>query len=185
MDPSAAAAFQRVIVVGTSGCGKTTFARRLAACLGLPHIELDRLFWLPGWQQRERDDFRRLAAEAAAGPRWVIDGNYGSLRDITWPRATHALWLNSAFPRVVWQVTRRTLGNIAARREVFPGCRETFANSFLSRKSVIWWAISTYHRRQRQLAALRRDATFPPVVWVELRGPGEARAFWEALGPAA
>jgi adenylate kinase family enzyme len=186
VDPSTAApAFQRVIVVGTSGCGKTTFARRLAACLGLPHVELDRLFWLPGWQQPDREAFRRSVAERASAPAWVIDGNYGSLHDITWPRATHALWLNYAFPRVVWQVTRRTVGRVAARREVFPGCRETFAKSFLSRKSVIWWAISTYHRRQRQLAALRRDATFPQVAWIELRGPAEARAFWAALESAA
>ena len=35
----------RIVVVGTSGAGKTTLARRIAALLVLPHIELDVLIW--------------------------------------------------------------------------------------------------------------------------------------------
>ena len=35
----------RIVVVGTSGAGKTTLARRIAALLKLPHIELDAINW--------------------------------------------------------------------------------------------------------------------------------------------
>ena len=31
----------RIVVVGTSGAGKTALTRRIAALLELPHIELD------------------------------------------------------------------------------------------------------------------------------------------------
>jgi len=34
---------QRISVVGTSGSGKTTVARRIAEALGFPHVELDAL----------------------------------------------------------------------------------------------------------------------------------------------
>jgi adenylate kinase family enzyme len=37
----------RIIVVGTSGAGNTTLARRIAAMLELPHIELDAINWQP------------------------------------------------------------------------------------------------------------------------------------------
>ena len=40
----------RIVVVGTSGAGKTTLARRIAALLMLPHIELDAINWQPGWR---------------------------------------------------------------------------------------------------------------------------------------
>jgi adenylate kinase family enzyme len=172
---------QRLLVVGTSGAGKTTLARRLAERYQLSHIELDRLFWRPGWRHRERDEFRRLVEQAVSAPGWVADGNYGMLRDLLWPRATHVIWLNYPLPLVVWQVTRRTVANILAGRDVFPGCRETFANSFMSRQSVIWWTISTYHERRRRYAALRRAQTFPQLAWRELRSPRETRHFLAGL----
>jgi adenylate kinase family enzyme len=35
----------RVVVIGTSCVGKTTFARSLARVLSFPHVELDALYW--------------------------------------------------------------------------------------------------------------------------------------------
>lgn len=67
---------QRIRVVGTSGSGKTHLARQLAAILDLPHLELDALQHLPGWQPAPLDLFHsRLqefltAADEAGG--WVI-----------------------------------------------------------------------------------------------------------------
>jgi adenylate kinase family enzyme len=66
----------RVVVIGTSSSGKTTFARDLASLLGVDHTDLDSLFWLPGWQERELDDFRARVAAWADGEHWVVDGNY-------------------------------------------------------------------------------------------------------------
>ena len=178
------AALQRVLVVGTSGSGKTTLARQLAGCLHLKHVELDRLFWQPGWKAREHAEFRRLVAQAVGDNGWITDGNYGMLRDVLWPRATHALWLNYPLALVLWQATRRTLANIVAAQEVFPGCRETVANSFFSRESVIWYALTTYRERRRRYAALRREQTFPQLTWLELHSPREARQFLSALEAA-
>ena len=46
----------RIVVVGTSGAGKTTPARRIAALLGLPQIELDAINWQSGWCDLTRHD---------------------------------------------------------------------------------------------------------------------------------
>jgi cytidylate kinase len=61
----------RIIVSGTSGSGKTTVAGRIAAVLGLPHVELDALFHGPGWTPRPT--FEADVHEFAAGPRWVTE----------------------------------------------------------------------------------------------------------------
>ncbi len=60
----------RIVVVGTSGAGKTTFARSMAVRLGLPHIELDAINWQPGWHDLARHDaalFLSRVTEAIRG----------------------------------------------------------------------------------------------------------------------
>src|SRR5437879_13025455 len=79
----------RVSVVGSTGSGKTTFARDLARRLGVPHVELDALNWGPSWTMVPVDVFKERVARAVEGDAWVIDGNYGGrgARDLVWPRA--------------------------------------------------------------------------------------------------
>ena len=73
----------RIVVIGTSGAGKTTSARRIAGELGLPHIELDAINSQPGRRdltQHDPDEFVRRVAEATRAQVWVVDGNCGSVR---------------------------------------------------------------------------------------------------------
>lgn len=68
----------KINVVGTSGSGKSTLARQLAEWLGVPYIEMDRLYWRPEWQGTPDDAFlaRLEQTLAEAGEGWVLDGNY-------------------------------------------------------------------------------------------------------------
>lgn len=84
--------YRRIVVIGATGSGKTTFARALAAARGREFYDLDDLHWLPGWQPRERADFYARAAAAAAGEDWVICGNYSAVRAAVWPRAEAIVW---------------------------------------------------------------------------------------------
>jgi adenylate kinase family enzyme len=69
---------QRILVMGSSGSGKSTFAQRLSGITGIPVISIDALFWKPGWVEPDRTEFRERLAEAARQPRWIMDGNYTS-----------------------------------------------------------------------------------------------------------
>jgi hypothetical protein len=64
----------RVAVTGNSCGGKSTFARRLAAELGLPYIELDSLLWQRDGTYLGDDAYLARHAELIARDRWVIDG---------------------------------------------------------------------------------------------------------------
>jgi adenylate kinase family enzyme len=65
---------QRVVVIGNSGGGKSVLARRIAARFELPHFEIDRIMWRPGWQLVPEPTYRAKHARIIAGDRWVIDG---------------------------------------------------------------------------------------------------------------
>lgn len=85
---------RRIIVIGTTGSGKTTTARAIAERLGILHVELDALNWGPDWTEVPWEVFRQRVSEAVAGDHWVVNGNYSKSRDIVWPRADAAVWLD-------------------------------------------------------------------------------------------
>src|SRR5437660_3120567 len=76
---------QRAAIVGGPGAGKTTVAR----ALGLPYVELDGLWWEPGWRQAPLDAFKARVQEVVDGDAWAIDGFYVEEVGvpIVWPRA--------------------------------------------------------------------------------------------------
>ena len=167
----------RYVVVGTSGAGKSTFARKLSAAIGGPYVELDDLHWDYNWTPRPRDRFERAVREATAGDRWVVDGNYSAVRDAFWPNATHVVWLNFSRPVVFSRVIWRTLQRALTRKQLWAGNRESFAKAFLSRDSILIWSFTTYRKNRIKYARLRASPEYLHLQWHDLRTPWQARAF--------
>lgn len=177
----AAPSLQRVVIVGMSGAGKSTLARRLTRAMGAPHVELDGLFWGPGWEPHAPAAFRAHVAAAVQGERWVVDGNYSSVRHLVWPRATAIVWLNLSFPRVFARVVLRTLRRAATGQVLWSGNRESWRRTFFSRESILWWVIRNFASRRRQFAALKQAAGDGLPAWIELRSPCEVDAWLRSV----
>lgn len=67
---------KRVVVVGSSGSGKTTVARAIAKSLDVPHLEMDSVFHQHGWADDAPEEFLPTLDRFTAGHGWVVDGNY-------------------------------------------------------------------------------------------------------------
>ncbi len=139
---------QRVVVIGTSCSGKTTFSQALADRLGCKHVELDSIYWLKDWQHLSTDDFRAKVEDALDSDNWVVDGNYSPVRDIVWDKVTDVIWLNYSFPVVFGRAISRTFRRVIFREQMWAGNRETFRTSFLSRDSILLCLITTHHRKR-------------------------------------
>ena len=78
---------ERILVLGSTGSGKTTLARQLSSALAVQHVELDALYFGPDLTTVPLHILRQRNGEAIAGDRWVTDGNKRAVRDLVWPRA--------------------------------------------------------------------------------------------------
>src|SRR5262245_49235442 len=141
---------RRVVVIGTTGSGKSTLAERLGEQRGLRVIELDALYWGRDWQGAPVDLFRHRVERETRDGGWIVVGNYGQVRDLVWRPADTLVWLDLPLSLVMWRLLWRTLRRTATRKELWgTGNRESFVRSFLSRQSMLLWAMKT-HRRNRE-----------------------------------
>jgi len=172
----------RVRVVGNSGAGKTTFARRVAARLGVAYRELDDVFWDEGWTQRAPDDGQEILREFLAGPGrdgWVVDGNWNSRIGDVLAGADAVVWLDYprrvVMPRVVW----RTVARGITRRELWHGNRERLGNLLRRdpQENIVAWAWTQHDAYREQYAALARSD--PRVIRVT--SPRAARRWLDNL----
>jgi len=65
---------KRAVIIGNSGGGKSTLARRLGAAWKCDHVEIDALLWQQGWRLTPADIYNAEHARLIAGEAWIIDG---------------------------------------------------------------------------------------------------------------
>lgn len=169
---------RRVNVKGTSGSGKTTFARELARRLDLPYVELDALHHGPDWAEPTAEEFRARVREAmAAAPQgWVVDGNYeAKLGGTVIDEADTIVWLDLPLPLKLRRLWRRTIRRIRDDVELWSGNRESWRGAFWGRESLFWWMLKAHVRHRRRWP--QRYGGDPRLV--RLRTVAEARRWLE------
>lgn len=174
---------QRINVVGTSGSGKSTFARQLAEALNLPCYEMDRLYWKPDWQSCSDEEMFQKVHDVTSQPSWVLDGNYTRTIPIKWQNVQLVIWLDLPFLRTLLRVTRRTLSRSLGQKELWPGTgnRETLARAFLSADSVIWWSITTHRPNRKKYVQLMQAAEYQHVEFIRLTSPKSVASFLNGM----
>lgn len=69
---------KKIIVIGSPGSGKSTFARALHTLTGIPLFHLDMMYWNPDKTIVSRELFLERLSLAMKGDEWIIDGNFSS-----------------------------------------------------------------------------------------------------------
>lgn len=168
---------KRIYIIGTSGCGKTTFGQKLGEALGIEARQIDEFFWKPGWVKISNEALVEKLTPFIGRDEWILDGNYQRMQPHIFPRATMVIWLDYSFARIMYRITKRTVSRSFTGEELYNGNRESIRNAFFSTDSIILWAVKTFglHRRKyRLLAQERRDAG---EVFIRFSHPRQAEDF--------
>lgn len=122
----------RVLIIGSSGAGKSTFARRLGERTGLEVIHLDRLYWRPSWTEPSKEEWKGIVTDALARDNWIMDGNYGGTMEMRLAACDTVIFLDMPRWLCVYRVIMRsTIYRKTTRPDMADDCEERFDWDFV------------------------------------------------------
>jgi adenylate kinase family enzyme len=134
---------KRVLVIGSGGAGKSTFARRLSERLNLELIHLDQLYWRPGWVESPKSEWQETIDELVKRDAWVMDGNYSGTFAARIAACDTVIFLDLPRRVCLWRIIkRRALYGRRTRPDMAAGCPEQLSWEF-----ILW--VWNYRRRSR------------------------------------
>lgn len=166
---------KRILVIGSSGAGKSTFAIHLSQRVKIPVIHLDFHHWNAGWVETPKDEWRKKVEELIKGESWIIDGNFSSTLDIRLAACDTVIFLDMSRSLCLWRVLKRLFMYRKRKRpDMAEGCFERFDFEFIK---YVW----NFPNRSRQTVAekLERHAKTKRVI--RLKSAKEVESFLETI----
>lgn len=117
---------KKVIIIGSPGSGKSTFARRLREKTGLPLYYLDMIWHRADQTNITPEEFDSRLQEIIEKERWIIDGNYLRTLEIRL-QACDTVFLLDYPVEVCLQGAKERIGT---RREDLPWVETEFDGEF-------------------------------------------------------
>jgi adenylate kinase family enzyme len=124
----------RVLILGGSGSGKSTFADKLGKELGLKVFHLDTLYYKPGWVKPEQEDFQKIIDRICEESEGIFDGVYTQSLEqrVIWSNKIY--YLDIPLYTRLWRITKRMIGvflGFRPRLAMAPGCPERLDLGFI------------------------------------------------------
>lgn len=154
---------KRIMIIGCGGAGKSTLSRKLAAILNLPLHHLDKMFWLPGWVEKNRPLFYAEQEKIISDDEWIIDGNYMNSIPMRIQRADTVIYLNMPILLCFYGAVKRYFKK-AKRDDIGEGCEEKLDKKFL------WWILTfRFHTAPRINKILRQYKNISTIIELKSR----------------
>jgi adenylate kinase family enzyme len=123
---------KKILIVGSSGAGKSILSRRLGEVTGLPVIHLDKYHWRPGWTEPSKEVWREQVAELVQRDEWIMDGNFGGTMEQRLAGCDTVVFLDLPRHVCTWRVLKRVITYRGdTRPDLAEGCPEKLDIPFL------------------------------------------------------
>jgi len=148
----------KIVIIGYSGSGKSTLAAKLGKHYNIPVLHLDKVHWLPGWQERKREDEQAIVTEFLDNnDSWIIDGTYTKLSyERRMNEADKIIILNfNRFTCLIRAFKRKKAYKNKTRDSITEGCEERINKEFF------WWLIYKGRVKKKRRAMLKPAKQYP------------------------
>lgn len=123
---------KKILIIGSAGSGKTTFAIKLSEIINLPIIHLDKEYWLPNWEKPDHNEWVKKVDSLLNQECFIMDGNYRSTMEQRLNRADMVIFLDYKRGTCVRSAFKRMIKNKKKQRfDLADGCIEKIDFSFL------------------------------------------------------
>lgn len=172
---------RRIIIVGQTCSGKSTLGALLSTLLGVPFVEVDALYWKPGWVGSTDDEFLPKVLAATAGPGWAVAGGYHRQMSVSvWPRADTVVWLDLPLPLIVGRILRRSWQRSRSGELLWGTNSERFWSQlklWSEEESLVAYASRTHRERRRRYLKAMSDPRWDHIRFIRLRSASEIDRF--------
>ena len=86
--------YNRIILVGSPGSGKSWLSKQISEITKLPLIHLDMEYHLPNWEKPPREEWDAKIKDFIEGEKWIIDGNYNRTMEPRFAAADLVIFLD-------------------------------------------------------------------------------------------
>ncbi len=97
----------KIIVLGCSGSGKSTFSKKLQKVTGLPLVHLDNIWWRFDRSHISREEFDRKLAEVLQGNQWIVDGDYSRTYEVRFKSCDTVIFLDYSYEECMKGIKER------------------------------------------------------------------------------
>ncbi|STX51310.1 DNA topology modulation protein [Legionella busanensis] len=159
----------RIMIMGRSGSGKSTFAYQLHQQTHLPLYHLDKYFFTDYWVERNYQEFLSIQQSFVNQEQWIIDGNSTKSFEMRYKRATLCLYFN--YPKMLcyWRVLKRFFYKDKRIDDRATNCHEKVSWSLLK----YMWGFEK--RVQTLLKQLQQN--YPQTLFIEIHSDRELKQF--------
>lgn len=122
----------RILIIGISGTGKTTLARKLSGFLKIPITYYDEFVWEENWKEVNEKIVEKKLEEVIKREKWIIEGFISPAAQSKLKNADLILYLDySRFRATLGGLKRWWQYRGKIRPEMAPGCVERFDLKYL------------------------------------------------------
>jgi adenylate kinase family enzyme len=122
----------KILVVGYSSSGKSTFAKRLSTVYQLPVLHIDTISFGPNWVEKESDVVEKEIRDFMKKDEWIIDGQYRNLATERFDIADQIFIFDfNRFKCLYGAIVRRIKYHKQSRDSIADGCTERLNFSFI------------------------------------------------------